>query len=112
MPTTEAATTNTANPRAVFWDFGGVILSSPFDAFNRYEAEHGLPTDFIRSVNARNPDTNAWALILEGSAFLRLLARIGAAGWLLLVLALPIAGVLWTLSVVVVGLLAGRVTRR
>lgn len=63
MPTTEAATTNTANPRAVFWDFGGVILSSPFDAFNRYEAEHGLPTDFIRSVNARNPDTNAWALI-------------------------------------------------
>ena len=63
MPTTEAATTNTTNTRAVFWDFGGVILSSPFDAFNRYEAEHGLPTDFIRSVNARNPDDNAWALI-------------------------------------------------
>ena len=63
MPTTEAATTTTANTRAVFWDFGGVILSSPFDAFNRYEAEHGLPTDFIRSVNARNPDDNAWALI-------------------------------------------------
>lgn len=56
--------------------------------------------------------TNASALTLEGSAFLRLLARIGAAGCLLLVLALPIAGVLWTLSVVVVGLLAGRVTRR
>jgi putative hydrolase of the HAD superfamily len=49
--------------RAVLWDFGGVILSSPFEAFNRYEAEHGLPTDFIRSVNATNPDTNAWALL-------------------------------------------------
>ena len=46
---------------AVIWDFGGVITSSPFEAFNRYEAENGLPTDFIRSVNARNGDTNAWA---------------------------------------------------
>ena len=48
-------------PRAVLWDFGGVILSSPFEAFNRYEAEIGLPKDFIRSLNARNADTNAWA---------------------------------------------------
>jgi putative hydrolase of the HAD superfamily len=47
--------------RAVLWDFGGVILSSPFEAFNRYEAEHGLPHDFIRSVNATNPTENAWA---------------------------------------------------
>lgn len=49
--------------RAVFWDFGGVILTSPFEAFNRYEEERGLPRDFIRSVNALNPDTNAWARI-------------------------------------------------
>ncbi len=48
---------------AVFWDFGGVILSSPFDAFNDYERANGLPIDFIRTVNSRNPDTNAWALI-------------------------------------------------
>jgi putative hydrolase of the HAD superfamily len=48
-------------PRAVLWDFGGVILSSPFEAFNRYETEIGLPKDFIRSLNARNGDTNAWA---------------------------------------------------
>jgi len=47
--------------RAVLWDFGGVILSSPFEAFNRYEAANGLPLDFIRGVNATNPDTNAWA---------------------------------------------------
>jgi putative hydrolase of the HAD superfamily len=48
-------------PRAVLWDFGGVILSSPFEAFNRYEVEAGLPKDFIRGLNARNGDTNAWA---------------------------------------------------
>lgn len=48
-------------PLAVLWDFGGVILSSPFEAFNRYEAEAGLPKDFIRRLNSRNPDGNAWA---------------------------------------------------
>jgi putative hydrolase of the HAD superfamily len=48
-------------PKAVLWDFGGVILSSPFEAFRLYEREAGLPEDFIRSLNARNPDTNAWA---------------------------------------------------
>jgi putative hydrolase of the HAD superfamily len=50
-----------ATPLAVLWDFGGVILSSPFEAFNRYEIEAGLPRDFIRGLNTRNPDTNAWA---------------------------------------------------
>ncbi len=49
--------------KAVFWDFGGVILSSPFDAFNDYERRHGLPIDFIRGVNATDPDTNAWSRI-------------------------------------------------
>lgn len=47
--------------RAVLWDFGGVILSSPFEAFNRYEQAKGLPPDFIRGVNATDPDRNAWA---------------------------------------------------
>lgn len=47
--------------RAIFWDFGGVFTTSPFDAFNRYEAERGLPRDFIRTVNATNPLDNAWA---------------------------------------------------
>ncbi len=48
-------------PLAVLWDFGGVILSSPFEAFRLYERAAGLPEDFIRMLNARNPDTNAWA---------------------------------------------------
>jgi putative hydrolase of the HAD superfamily len=47
--------------RAVLWDFGGVILSSPFDAFARYERDRGLPEGFLRQLNATNPDTNAWA---------------------------------------------------
>ncbi|HVM07416.1 MAG TPA: HAD-IA family hydrolase [Acidimicrobiales bacterium] len=47
--------------RATLWDFGGVLLSSPFEAFNRYEERTGLPRDFIRGLNATNPDTNAWA---------------------------------------------------
>jgi putative hydrolase of the HAD superfamily len=47
--------------RAVLWDFGGVILSSPFEAFNGYEVRNGLPKDFIRGVNSRDPHSNAWA---------------------------------------------------
>ena len=46
---------------AVLWDFGGVILTSPFEAFARYERECGLPDGFIRGLNATNPDANAWA---------------------------------------------------
>ncbi len=45
----------------VIFDFGGVITSSPFEAFNRMEAQRGLPLDFVRRVNATNPDDNAWA---------------------------------------------------
>jgi putative hydrolase of the HAD superfamily len=47
---------------AVIWDFGGVFTSSPFEAFNRLEAEMGAPKDHIRRVNATNHHENAWAL--------------------------------------------------
>ena len=46
----------------VIFDFGGVITSSPFEAFNRMEAERGLPHNLVRRINAANPDGNAWAL--------------------------------------------------
>ena len=46
---------------AVIWDFGGVISSSPFDAFRAYEQANGLPANFLRGVNALNPMDNAWA---------------------------------------------------
>ena len=55
---TDASTTPI---RAVLFDFGGVILSSPFDAFAAYEAEHDLPDGLIRRINTINPDDNAWA---------------------------------------------------
>jgi putative hydrolase of the HAD superfamily len=46
---------------AVIWDFGGVITTSPFEAFARFEAERGLPADIIRRTNAANHWENAWA---------------------------------------------------
>jgi putative hydrolase of the HAD superfamily len=48
------------------FDFGGVISTSPFEAFARLETERGLPPGFIRSVNAANPDANAWAQLERG----------------------------------------------
>jgi putative hydrolase of the HAD superfamily len=58
---------------AVIWDFGGVFTTSPFEAFRRFEARRGLPQDFIRRVNAADPDANAWALFerneIDAAAF-------------------------------------------
>ena len=47
--------------KAVLWDFGGVMTTSPFEAFNQYERENQLPLNFLRQVNSHNPDENAWA---------------------------------------------------
>ena len=49
------------NKTTVIWDFGGVLTSSPFDAFNRMEEERGMPINSVRRINAANPDSNAWA---------------------------------------------------
>ncbi len=46
---------------AVIWDFGGVLTTSPFEAFARFETERGLPADIIRRTNAANHWENAWA---------------------------------------------------
>ncbi len=47
--------------RAVIFDVGGVLITSPFDSFARYEAANDLPPGLLRRLNATNPDTNAWA---------------------------------------------------
>ena len=47
--------------KAVLWDFGGVLTTSPFETFRRFERENGYPADFIRRINSHNPDENAWA---------------------------------------------------
>jgi putative hydrolase of the HAD superfamily len=63
----------------VVFDFGGVITSSPFEAFNRMEAERGLPHNLVRRINAANPDGNAWALFeraeIDGARFDTLFAE-------------------------------------
>ncbi len=52
--------------KAVIWDFGGVLTTSPFASFARFERERRLPRDFIRSINAANHLDNAWARIERG----------------------------------------------
>lgn len=47
--------------KAVLFDFGGVVTSSPFAAFSTYESSNGLPEGLIRTINSTNPDDNAWA---------------------------------------------------
>ena len=57
---------STPTIKAIFWDFGGVLTTGPFGAFKRFELENNLPPDFIRRVNATDPDTNAWARLERG----------------------------------------------
>lgn len=51
----------TSTIKAVLFDFGGVVTTSPFEAFAEFERQNGLPADIIRTINSTNPDTNAWA---------------------------------------------------
>jgi putative hydrolase of the HAD superfamily len=67
----------------VIFDFGGVVTSSPFEAFEQMEAERGLPHGLVRRINAANPDSNAWALFeraeIDGARFDALFAQEAAA---------------------------------
>lgn len=67
----------------VLFDFGGVVTSSPFEAFERMEAKRGLPRGLVRRINATDPDTNAWALFeraeIDGTRFDALFAEEAAA---------------------------------
>jgi putative hydrolase of the HAD superfamily len=58
--------TITAVFRAVLFDMGGVLVTSPFIGFDTYEREADLPVGLIRRVNATQPDTNAWACFERG----------------------------------------------
>ncbi|WP_375428821.1 HAD-IA family hydrolase [uncultured Sphingomonas sp.] len=65
--------------RAVIFDFGGVVTSSPFEAFERMEETRGLPHGLVRHINAADPDGNAWARFeraeIDAAAFDRLFAE-------------------------------------
>jgi putative hydrolase of the HAD superfamily len=56
--------------KAVLFDFGGVLSTSPFEAFARYERERGLPDRFLRGLNAANHHDNAWAHLERGDVTL------------------------------------------
>ena len=67
----------------IIFDFGGVITSSPFEAFERLEAGQGQPLGSVRRINSANPDNNAWALFeraeIDAAAFDALFAEEAAA---------------------------------
>jgi putative hydrolase of the HAD superfamily len=62
--------------KAVLWDFGGVLSTSPFEAFRAYEEANGLEAGFIRKLNATNPDVNAWARFERSEVSHREFARL------------------------------------
>ncbi len=64
---------------AVIWDFGGVLTTSPFDAFERFEIERGLPAGIIRRTNATNHWENAWAKFERAEVDLEAFDRLFAA---------------------------------
>jgi putative hydrolase of the HAD superfamily len=51
---------------AVLFDFGGVIIDSPFDAFAQVERRSGAAAGTVRRINSVDPDTNAWAQLERG----------------------------------------------
>ena len=69
---------------AVIWDFGGVLTTSPFEAFARFEAERGLPAGVIRRTNAANHLENAWAKFERAEVDLEAFDRLFAAESLVL----------------------------
>lgn len=51
---------------AVLFDFGGVVIDSPFEAFAQVEHRCGVPVGTVRRINSADPDTNAWAQLERG----------------------------------------------
>ena len=51
----QTATKKAGTIEFVICDFGGVVTTSPFEAFVRFERGRGLPEDLIRRINATNP---------------------------------------------------------
>ena len=53
--------------RAVIFDLGGVVVPSPFDAFDDYDRAAGLDLGTVRALIRTSSETGAWAA-LEKSA--------------------------------------------
>ena len=63
---TSQRTTEHLPIEGILFDFGGVVVDGPFEAFTEIEAMSGAPSGVIRAINSRNPDTNAWAQLERG----------------------------------------------
>lgn len=56
-----SATAADRRVQAVLFDFGGVVTTSPLEAFAVYEEQNALPHGLLRQINSTNSDANAWA---------------------------------------------------
>jgi putative hydrolase of the HAD superfamily len=52
--------------QAVIFDLGGVVLGSPPQAFRAYEAEIGLPTNFLNRMIVTNGPKGSWQRLERG----------------------------------------------
>src|SRR3954451_5988439 len=52
--------------RAVIFDLGGVVFPSPFEAFDAYDHDHGLPVGSVRGLIRVSSETGAWAALERG----------------------------------------------
>jgi putative hydrolase of the HAD superfamily len=52
--------------RAVIFDLGGVVFPSPFEAFDAYDHDHGLPAGSVRGLIRVSSETGAWAALERG----------------------------------------------
>ena len=52
--------------RAVIFDLGGVVFPSPFEAFDAYTHDRGLPEGSVRALIRVSSETGAWAALERG----------------------------------------------
>jgi putative hydrolase of the HAD superfamily len=52
--------------RAVIFDLGGVVFPSPFQAFDAYDTDTGLPAGSVRALIRTSSEEGAWAALERG----------------------------------------------
>lgn len=52
--------------KAVIFDLGGVVFSSPMQAFSKLEKQHGLEHNFLNRMIVRNGEESAWSKLERG----------------------------------------------
>ena len=84
--------------KAVIFDLGGVILTSPFPVFSHFERQHKLPDGAILSLIKQGGDRGAWAALERGDMDVDTFTRAFAAEARQAGIALDAAGLLHTLG--------------